>query len=232
MEALTKHLSGQPAISELLSRPSRTVTFAEDLNKQPQLSRTTTYEDTVAPPLNRSVTYIPSQVGSPNDSAVSYTSNPLSLLWYDVKLCLTKFPASIGIIMPWRMGADADPFDELYPNLQNIISLTLHTFLIFTQTIFLVSIPFCVFMPVAFFLAWVVIYMAFNSAVSYILNGNKLKVYPSVEVDREGKFSDEYWIFLNGVSVGSVTSQSFTLSHIANRFAERIGFRATLIGFR
>jgi hypothetical protein len=182
--------------------PVRTVTFAEDVNEQPQLSRTTTYEDAVAPPLNRSVTYIPSQVGSPNDSAVSYTSNPFSLLWYDTKLCLSKLPASLGIILPWRIGSEADPFDELYPNLQNIISLTLHTFLIFTQAVFLISIPCCIFVPVAFFASWVAIYLVFNSAVSYLLNGNKLKVYPSVEVDREGKFSDEYWIFLNGVSVG------------------------------
>jgi hypothetical protein len=205
MEALTKHLSGQPTIVESLPSPSplsRTLTFAEDVNEQPQLSRTTTYDDTVAPPLNRSVTYIPSQVGSPNDSAVPYTSNPLSLLWYDIKLCITKIPASTGIILPWRLGASADPFDELYPNTQNIISLILHTFLIFTQAIFLVSIPLCAFVPLFGFLAWVFIYMAFNSAVSYLLNGNKLKVYPSVEVDREGKFSDEYWIFLNGVSVG------------------------------
>lgn len=210
MEALTKHLSGsQPIVSEPsppasppASPPVRAVTFAEDVNEQSRLSRTTTYDDAVAPPLNRGVTYIPSQVGSPNDSAVSYTSNPISLLWYDIKLCISKLPAAAGIILPWRLGASADPFDELYPNPQNILSLVLHTFLIFTQAIFLVSIPLCIFVPLSFFVLWVAIYLVFNSAVSYILNGTKLKVYPSVEVDREGRFNDEYWIFLNGVSVG------------------------------
>lgn len=200
MEALTKHLSGGQTSNPEPQPPIRTVTFAED--DKPKKAKTTTYDDAVAPPLNRSVTYIPSQVGAPNDSAVSYTANPLSLLWYDIKLCVSKIPSSLGIILPCRFGSDADPFDELYPNPHNIISLVLHGFLIWTQAVFLISIPFCIFTPVFWFGIWVAINLIFNSIVSYFLNGNKLKVYPSVEVDREGKFSDEYWIFLNGVSVG------------------------------
>ncbi|QDS68099.1 hypothetical protein FKW77_010123 [Venturia effusa] len=210
MEALTKHLSGtQAANPEPEPEPViRTVTFAEDDEKVPKKAKTATFDDTVAPPLNRRVTYIPSQVGAPNDSAVSYTANPLSLLWYDIKLCISKLPASLGIILPLRFGSDADPFDELYPNPHNIMSLLLHGFLMWTQGWFLISLPFCLFTPIWWFIFWVALNLIFNSIIAYLLNGNKIKVYPSVEVDREGKFSDEYWIFLNGVSVGQYWLQS------------------------
>lgn len=204
MEALTKHLSGSqaPAAEPEPQPPVRTLTFAEDIKEQPKRAKTTTNDDVVAKPLNRSVTYIPSQVGAPDDSAVTYTSNPLSLLWYDIKLCISKLPASLGIILPWRIGRDADPFDELYPSPSNIKSLVLHGFLIVTQANFLLSLPFCLFMPLFWFGVWLAANWIFNSLITFLLNGNALKVYPTVKVDREGKFSDEYWIFLNGVAVG------------------------------
>jgi hypothetical protein len=236
MEALTRHLASRQTSADGPDAPipARSVTFAED-NKEPQkVSRTTTFADTAAPRLNRSVTYVPSLLSKPNESSISYTSDPLKLLWYDIKLCLGKITAAPGIIMPWRIGSEADPFDELYPNLQNIISLTIHTILIFTQTVFLVSIPFFVFVPSAFFVAWIAFFMVTNSAACYILNGNKLKVYPSVEVDREGKFSDEYWIFLNGVSVGWVLrSIDFSAFLQTSDHAEdAIGCKAISIGSR
>lgn len=207
MEALTKHLSDSQkadlgADPEPQPLTARTVTFAEDDKETPKKARTATYDDAVAPPLNRGVTYIPSQVGAPNDSAVSYTADPLSLFWYDIKLTISKLPASLGIILPMRFGADADPFDELYPNMHNIHSVVMHTFLIWTQLGFVFTLPFWMFGNVFLLGVWVAINLIFNSIVCYFINGKKLKVYPSVEVDREGKFSDEYWIFLNGVSVG------------------------------
>lgn len=207
MEALSKHLSGNqapPAEPGPQTPPpaGRIVTFAEDDKEQPMKARKTTNDDVVARPLHRSVTYIPSQVGSPDDSSVNYTSNPLKLLWYDLKLSISKLPAAPGIIFPWRIGKYADPFDELYPNLGNIVCLSLHAFLIFTQVAFVISLPFCLFLPVLSTGIWVAVNLIFNSLVTSILNGTQLKVHPTIEVDREGKFSDEYWIFLNGVSVG------------------------------
>jgi hypothetical protein len=165
-----------------------------------KLSRTATTVDTPIP--RRSVTFIPSQVGGADQTPISYTSTPLKLLWYDIKLSLSKITATFGIIRPMHFGADASPWDELYPNVQNVTSMVLHTILIIAQSVFLVSLPFFVFAPVLAFVAYIVGFMTFNMLTCTLLNGSKLKVYPSVEVDREGQFSHEYWIFINGVSVG------------------------------
>ena len=64
------------------------------------------------------------------------------------------------------------------------------------------TLPWHIFTPIAFFACYVFCFMFFNTLVSIALNGTDLKVLPQVNVDPTGKFNDEYWIYLNGVSVG------------------------------
>ncbi|TID16928.1 hypothetical protein E6O75_ATG09694 [Venturia nashicola] len=217
MEALTKHLAAggsQAPAAELEPQalqapdPLQVVTFADDNKGLVKEAKLPTIGDLVAQPLHRSVTYVPSQIGAPSDSAITYTSNPLSLLWYDIKLFICKLPIAPGVIFPWRFGKDADPYDELYPSIENLSSVVLHAFLMWSQTIFFLSLPVCLFLPVFSVGVWMTCMLIFTRIVRYLLNGRKLKVRSSVEVDRDGKFSDEYWIFLNGVAVGQYWLQS------------------------
>ena len=64
------------------------------------------------------------------------------------------------------------------------------------------TLPWHIFTPIAMFICYVACFMFFNTLVSIALNGTELKILPQVNVDPEGKFNDEYWIFINGVSVG------------------------------
>ena len=59
-----------------------------------------------------------------------------------------------------------------------------------------------IFTPISMFACYVACFMFFNTLVSIALNGTELKILPQVNVDPDGKFNDEYWIYLNGVSVG------------------------------
>jgi len=64
------------------------------------------------------------------------------------------------------------------------------------------TLPWHIFTPIAFFVSYVCCFVFFNTLISIALNGTDLKVLPEVNVDPEGNFNDEYWIYLNGVSVG------------------------------
>jgi hypothetical protein len=64
------------------------------------------------------------------------------------------------------------------------------------------TLPFQIFTPISIFACYVACFLCFNTPVCMALNGTELKLLPSVAVDPEGKFNDEYWIYLNGVSVG------------------------------
>jgi len=84
-------------------------------------------------PAAKTVTFMPSQIGKPDQVSISYTATPFRLLWYDIQLVLGKLPSTVGVMKPWRWGKDADPFDEMYPNGRNLLSITLHAILIITQ---------------------------------------------------------------------------------------------------
>lgn len=119
-------------VGDMASLKRSQTTFVEpDLNQPRNLN-----------PAARTVTFMPSQVGKPDQSSVSYTATPLKLLWYDIQLVLGKMPSMMGIMKPWRMGNDADPFDEMYPSGRNLLSIALHLFLLVTQ--FVSSISFTV----------------------------------------------------------------------------------------
>jgi hypothetical protein len=154
--------------------------------------------------LERTVTFVPSQIGGPTQVPVSYTSDPGRLLWYDCQLCLSKMTTAAGVFLPLRFGKNAHPYDELYPSVPNIISCVLHGILFVNQTIFLCTLPFCFFGPVFGLFIYVFIFFVVNGVICRVLNGSDLKVFPTVQVDQRGEFGDEYWIFMNGVSVGLV----------------------------
>jgi len=156
-------------------------------------------------PLNpgaRTVTFMPSQVGSPDQVSISYTATPVRLVWYDLQLVLGKLPSTMGIMRPWRIGRHADPFDEMYPNGRNLISIALHAILVVSQLWFLFTLPWQVFTPVGIFVCYFVGFLSFNTILCMALNGTELKLLPQTNVDPQGKFNDEYWLYLNGVSVG------------------------------
>lgn len=64
------------------------------------------------------------------------------------------------------------------------------------------TLPWHIFTPICVFLFYLFSFLFFNTIVSLALNGTDLKLMPQVNVDPHGEFSDEYWIYMNGVSVG------------------------------
>jgi hypothetical protein len=92
-------------------------------------------------PLAKTVTFMPSQVGKPDQVSISYTATPLRLMWYDIQLVLGKLPSTMGIMKPWRTGKDADPFDEMYPSGRNLMSIGIHAILIVTQLVSSPTLP-------------------------------------------------------------------------------------------
>jgi hypothetical protein len=64
------------------------------------------------------------------------------------------------------------------------------------------TLPWHIFTPIAFFACYVACFLFFNTLFSIALNGTEVKITPQVRVDPEGKFNDEFWVYLNGVSVG------------------------------
>jgi hypothetical protein len=154
--------------------------------------------------LARTVTFVPSQIGGPTQVPISYTSTPGRLLWYDFRLFLSKISSTTGVFLPLRWGRNSEPYDELYPSLSNILSFGIHVLLAVMQLVFLCSFPVYLFAPCAWWIVYVMVFFGINGGICRMLNGSELKVYPSVPVDEEDKFRDEYWIFMNGVACGFV----------------------------
>ncbi|KAF2674780.1 hypothetical protein BT63DRAFT_449774 [Microthyrium microscopicum] len=160
------------------------------------------------------VSFLPSQLATLSQTPLPYTSNPRQLLLSDLLLALSKAAFIPGIILPWRFGSDASPWDELYPSLVNIKSIILHIILVVAQTAFLISLPFFIVFPAFWVVGYVALFLLFNAAVCKLLNGNQLTLEPSAKVmekinSRGYPNNDhEYWIFMNGVAVGKDWLQS------------------------
>lgn len=157
---------------------------------------------------NDVVEFTPSQMPLALDNhrePVPYTGGPLLLLWSDVRLFFKCAPSIIGIFRPLNLR-NPDIRDELYlKDWRNLFCLGIHALLVVTQALFLVSCVSALFIPVFWFACWVAIYMLFNTAVSFLLNGTTNQVVSQVPVKDEDKHAQEYWIFLNGVAVGYST---------------------------
>jgi len=154
------------------------------------------------------VRFLPSQVGRSDQTPVPWTGDPFKLLWSYVLLLVRRWTTIPGIIMPLHLGKAANRFDELYPSGPNIVAILLHCLLLFTQTVFLMSLPFCLTLPCGWVLFYFAACYAWNWAISWILNGKDLRLEPSKDIVFKDKHDDEYWIYLNGVSVGKTWLQS------------------------
>jgi hypothetical protein len=94
-----------PNMGDLISPLRPSLAF-----KDPELD-----EPKLLNPGARTDTFMPSQVWWLNQVSISYTATQLRLLWYDFQLILGKLPATVGIMLPWRLGKTAYPYDEMLP---------------------------------------------------------------------------------------------------------------------
>jgi len=154
------------------------------------------------------VRFFPSQVGRSDQTPVAWTGDPFKLLWSDSLLLLRTWWTIPGIFRPLRLGKAANRFDELYPSWPNMVAISLHGLLLFTQTVFLMSLPFCLTIPSGWALLYFAMYYLWNCAISRIINGKHLRLEPSKDIEFKDKHDEEFWIYLNGVSVGHTWMQS------------------------
>lgn len=160
------------------------------------------------------ISFVPSQLATISQTSLTYQSDPRKLLVADLILFFRKISYLPGIFLPLRLGRDASPWDELYPSLTNLRSIIFHVFTSVAQIIFLLCIPLFVFFPTFWFLGYVAVFIGANRLAVKLINGNATRLEPSQKTldtitARHGKtFDDEYWMFVNGVSVGRDWLQS------------------------
>lgn len=173
---------------------------------------------------NGSVEFFPSQTPLSTDSQEEpppYTAGPLLLLWSDIVLITRCAPAAFGIFWPFKVR-NTDVRDELcLSDSQNLLCIALHALLLVSQSLFMVSWIFFLTAPVLWAFAAVAVYMLFNNYVCTFLNGATIRLDSKVPVENEEKHDDEYWIFLNGVSVGRHWLQS-NCDRLSETFGRRI----------
>jgi hypothetical protein len=173
------------------------------------------------------ITFYPSQVGGPTGKIpIAYTGNPFLLCWSDIKLIWHQKGRVGGIFRPLRlMPWELDEWDELYPSPKNLVAIVTHFILVILQAIFLLSIPACIFNPIVplwAFIVWVGGFLTFNYLVCWaLLNGNTNKLESKVGVQGAEKHQSEYWIYLNGVSVGRDWLQS-NIDRLSYTFGRKV----------
>lgn len=127
----------------------------------------------------------------------------------DGALLLKSWRTIPGIFSPMRLGNAANKWDELYPSFPNLLALALHFFLIVAQSIFLLSLPFLLAFPLFNAVLYVLCFWLCNRAVCSIINGkDHLRLWPSEDIVFKDEHPGEFWIYLNGVSVGHAWLQS------------------------
>jgi hypothetical protein len=149
-----------------------------------------------------------SQISRETVAPLSYTSSPWKLFISDSLLFLRWSPYLINIVLPlWPWPSHS--LDELYPSLANIYDILLHTILVVAQSFFLISLPFLITVPFGFYIFYIGLFLALNTAVCKLLNGkipeDGLKSTEDDHSEAWRRHDDESWIFLNGVAVGCVT---------------------------
>lgn len=139
---------------------------------------------------------------------IPYTGSPLLLCLADIRLFFALAGTLPGIFTPltqWRAGA----LDELYPSVSNIYCLLLHAFLLLFQSLFLLSLPFLIALPVWLVGAYFAAIYGVTAAVAFLLNGRENVLHSTVDLGEDAKHREgECWIFVNGVSVGRHWLQS------------------------
>jgi hypothetical protein len=167
------------------------------------------------------VSYLPSQIGERSQTPLSYTADPRKLLLADIILCFRKLSFVFGVFLPLRFGNNADPFGELYPSWRNIKAIVLHVVLVILQLMFLIFLPFFLLAPTSWLLIYIVVFFVVNSTLTRLLNGSKLLLEPSEEIKPKTNHESEYWIYMNGVSVGHDWLQS-NIDRLSLTFGRRV----------
>jgi hypothetical protein len=174
----------------------------------------------VIQPCDMTVSFLPSQIGERSQTPLSYTADPRQLLLADLFLCFQKLSFVLGIFLPLQFR-NADPFGELYPTWPNIKAVVLHVVLVILQTAFFVSLPFFLVLPTSWLLGYVVAFFLVNSGLTRLLNGSSLTLEPRNDIVPKIKHDSEYWIYMNGVSVGRDWLQS-NIDRLSLTFGRRV----------
>lgn len=167
------------------------------------------------------ITFYPSQAGGPTGKLpIAYTGHPMHLLWSDLCLIWRQKGRVGGILLPIR-PFKLDEFDELYLSSKNVLAIVVHAFLVVAQLSFLLSLFTAFWVPVGAFAIYVTGFLTFNWAICRIfLNGGENSLESTVGM-KEGTESKDYWIYLNGVSVGSSWLQA-NVDRLSHTFGRRI----------
>lgn len=155
---------------------------------------------------------------------MSYKLRPLLLTSGD--LTSSKEAWSLpSIVLPLVTVKDYGPLDELYPSPQNLFSVAVHGFLLFAQSMFLLSIPIALFslVPLSIVVSYIVgIVVANRYLCRLLLSGWKPSAMSTADLSHFGtSHPDESWIFLNGVAVGRHWLQS-NIDRIALSFGRPV----------
>lgn len=148
-----------------------------------------------------SVKLLPSQIGSNHSKApgpLPYTSNPVQLISSDLKLLFSVINLLPLLFLPLSKKAG----DETYPELGNAVQLVWQITLTIYQVLFILSLPFCLVLPLGWFLIYAAAAIALCMPIWWIVNGFKTEVHSRTDIVAEHERPDEYWIFVNGVAVG------------------------------
>lgn len=173
------------------------------------------------------VTFLPSQIGGARGNAqpvpIPNTGNPFKLLGSDIILFIKCKKYLLGILSPcypWPTGS----LDELYPSPANLFCLGVHGFLFLYQAAFIIAVisSFILHAPLPWFVAGAGLAIAINWAICrYLLNGPRRVLHSTVDLSREKQHPKEFWIFLNGVTIGSHWLQQ-NLNRLAYTFRRPI----------
>ncbi|KAJ9646628.1 hypothetical protein H2199_002677 [Coniosporium tulheliwenetii] len=146
------------------------------------------------------VTFLPSQIGGARGNAqpvpIPNTGNPFMLLGSDI----------------------------LYPSPANLFCLGVHAFLFFYQLAFIVGVilSFILHAPLPWFVAGAGLAITINWAICrYCLNGPRRVLHSTVDLSSWPAHPKEFWIFLNGVTIGSHWLQQ-NLNRLAYTFRRPI----------
>jgi hypothetical protein len=173
------------------------------------------------------ITFYPSQIGGKTGKTpIAYTGDPFLLCWSDIKLIWHQKFRVGGIFRPLRLLPwELDEWDELYPSFKNLVAIVVHIILVILQAIFIISIPACIFnpfVPLWAFIVWVSGFLTFNYFVCRIfLNKGTTTLESKVGAKGAASHQAEYWIYLNGVSVGNDWLQS-NIDRLSYTFGRKI----------
>jgi hypothetical protein len=173
-----------------------------------------------------------SQVGSKSKITHTTTLEPISLLYHDIYTAFKSAPYIIYIFWPLWPALSGD-FCELAPTWPNLWACFLHLVLIIMQVPFILTLPLWILLPGWAVILGVVIFMALNHGVIYLLNGPK-KSFRSLEkfAGERKEHEGEQWIFYNGVAAGYVICSNFSFLDIDYQLTsgvDNIGFNAISI---